>query len=55
MYLFRIKNESLQHNNSMDKYPKALVLLTRTGYIAINPDRTDEEIVNVSSIISKSV
>ncbi len=47
------QNEGLQHNYSMDMCPKTLDLLSRTAYIAINPDWTAEDVEKAAEIINK--
>ena len=47
------QNEGLQHDYSMDMCPKTLDLLSRTAYIAINPDWTAEDVEKAAEIINK--
>lgn len=48
-------NKDLQMDYSMDMCPKALDLLARTAYIAINPDWTEEENSKVAEIINNAI
>ena len=48
-------NKDLQHNYTPDMCPRTLDLLSRTAYIAIDPDWTEEQIRFVAEIINKSI
>lgn len=48
-------NKDLQHNYTMDMCPKTLDLLSRTAYIAIDPDWTEEQVKAVAETINKSI
>ena len=46
------ENQGLQMNYTMGMCPKSLDLLSRTLYVGINPDWTDEDIANVASVMN---
>lgn len=48
-------NKDLQHNYTSDMCPKTLDLLSRTAYVAINPDWSEGQIRFVAEIINKSI
>lgn len=53
---FKMKeNQGLQTDYSMDMCPKTLDLLSRTAYVAINPDWTQAELEKVSDIINNAI
>lgn len=47
------ENQGLQMNYTMDMCPRTLDLLSRTAYVAINPDWTEEDIANVAAVLNQ--
>ena len=53
---FKMKeNQGLQMDYTMDMCPNTLDYLSRTAYISINPDWTEEERDNVAKIINNAI
>ncbi len=46
-------NQGLQMNYTMDMCPRTLDLLSRTAYVAINPDWTEADIAFVAGVLNK--
>lgn len=46
------ENQGLQMNYTMDMCPKSLDLLSRTLYVGINPDWTEEDIANIAAVMN---
>ena len=53
---FKMKeNQGLQMNYTMDMCPRTLDLLSRTAYINLHPDWSDETVSNIANIINKAL
>jgi dTDP-4-amino-4,6-dideoxygalactose transaminase len=49
------ENQGLQMDYTMDMCPRTLDLLSRTAYINLHPDWSDETVSNIANIINKAL